>query len=95
VFGPHHVVAATDLVIGELERWGYRPRGLRLKLLVALAHVMLANRSPLLAEPTTGALQAIHDTHLPAYLRNVVVTASRALTSLGLFERALESAELV
>ena len=62
---------------------------------MALGHVLLCNRSPRLADLTTEQLQTIHEEHLPDYLRKVVVTASRALASLGLIEQALEPAERV
>jgi hypothetical protein len=95
VFGSGQIDTARELVLGELVRWGYGARWLRLQLPVALAHIMLCNRSPDLAELTTERLQVIHDRHVPPYVQKLVVTTSRALAGLGFIRQELEPGERV
>jgi integrase len=62
VFGAEHVGAALDEATAVLDRWGYRSqvRGGEYKLPGVLAQALLINRSPRLADLTTGAFALLH-----------------------------------
>ena len=62
VFGAEHVGAALEEATAVLDRWGYRSqvRGGEYKLPGVLAQALLINRSPRLADLTTGAFALLH-----------------------------------
>ena len=62
VFGAEHVGAALDEATAVLDRWGYRSqvRGGEYKLPGVLAQALLINRSPRVADLTTGAFALLH-----------------------------------
>ena len=62
VFGAEHVGAALDEATAVLDRWGYRSqvRDGEYKLPGVLGQALLINRSPCLADLTTGAFTRLH-----------------------------------
>jgi integrase len=62
IFGAGHVGAALDEATAVLDRWGYRSqvRNGECKLPGVLAQALLINRSPRLADLTTGAFAMLH-----------------------------------
>lgn len=83
IFGPEPVEAARQQVHDELLRWGWARTGILQHLYAVLAEILLASRSPLLADIHPAALDRLRASGLPPSARSLADLITRALVSLG------------